>query len=99
MKSSLSLSVVSGSPANLRMRSNTLWQWETALLRVHIQDPLLPFGQMCPVVQHLFTRQGSGDNGRHVKGLLDFALPVDALKLPSVAMVELSIQIICGGVS
>jgi hypothetical protein len=28
-----------------------------------------------------------------------FALPVEALKLPSVAMVELSIHIIWGGVS
>ena len=34
-----------------------------------------------------------------LKVFFDFALPVDALKLPSVAMVELSIQIICGGVS
>ena len=34
-----------------------------------------------------------------LKVFLDFALPVDALKFPSVAIVELSIQIICGGVS
>ena len=70
-----------------------------ALLGIDIQDPAFAFRQMRPVVQHLLSCQGSGDKGGDIECLLGFALPVDALKLPRVAMVELSIQIICGGVS
>ena len=36
---------------------------EATLLRVHVQDSLLSFGQVCPVVQYLLTGQRCGDNG------------------------------------
>lgn len=98
MKSRFSLSVVVGS-----RQAENAFQYvvamETALFSVHVQNPAFAFGQVRPIVQDLPARQRRGDDGRDVERLFAFALPVEALKLPSVAMVELSIHIIWGGVS
>ena len=72
---------------------------ETALFSVHVQNPAFAFGQVRPIVQDLPARQRRGDVAETLNVFFAFALPVEALKLPSVAMVELSIHIIWGGVS
>ena len=46
-----------------------------------------------------FPANDAATSAETLNVFFDFALPVDALKLPSVAIVELSIQMICGGVS
>ena len=45
-----------------------------ALLGIDIQDPAFAFRQMRPVVQHLLSCQGSGNEGGDIECLLGFCL-------------------------
>lgn len=69
------------------------------LFGIDIKDSALLRRQRGRIVQHRAARHGCRHNRADVERLLLFALPVDALKLPSVPTIESPTRRITGGAS
>lgn len=65
-----------------------------ALLRIYIQYLAFPLWQTGAIVQYLAVGEEAATKADTLKVFFAFALPVEALKLPNVAMLELSTHII-----
>ena len=59
-----------------------------ALLGIYIEDFPLVRWQICRILQYLVILQRCRNDGGNVECLFALGFPVDALKLPSVPMVE-----------